>query len=174
MQFYSIQIVQGSEKSNISSCRSFKVNVFDPKVKYFNSFRLEHLPSPSVRGMKEDKSWYFPGILEVGICKVLKRRYLFVLFCFVFLPELPRAADQNVCKQSWAAQAELCYRKCLFPAKTEITASRPFICLHIPTSKIPALQTHIFHTPPYLLLTRYDTLCTYQIYRHHMTKKWDC
>ena len=66
------------------------------------------------------------GILEVGICKVLKRRYLFVLFCFVFLPELPRAADQNVCKQSWAAQAELCYRKCLFPAKTEITASRPF------------------------------------------------
>ena len=28
---------------------------------------------------------------------------------FVFLPELPRAADQNVCKQSWAAQAELCY-----------------------------------------------------------------
>ena len=74
-----------------------------------------------------------PGILEVGICKVLKRRYLFVLFCFVFLPELPRAADQNVCKQSWAAQAELCYRKCLFPAKTEITASRPFITLHIPT-----------------------------------------
>ena len=72
MQFYSIQIVQGSEKSNISSCRSFKVNVFDLKVKYFNSFRLEHLPSPSVRGMKEDKSWYFlcdcsqnPGLLSL-------------------------------------------------------------------------------------------------------------
>ena len=30
------------------------------------------------------------------------------IFCFVFLPELPRAADQNVCKQSWVAQAELC------------------------------------------------------------------
>ena len=59
-------------------------------------------------------------------CRLLKRRYLFVLFCFVFLPGLPRAADQNVCKQSWAAQAQLCYRKCLFPAKTEITASRPF------------------------------------------------
>ena len=62
----------------------------------------------------------------------MKRRYLFVLFCFVFLPGLPRAADQNVCKQSWAAQAQLCYRKCLFPAKTEITASRPFNSLHLP------------------------------------------
>ena len=102
------------------------------------------------------------GILEVGICKVLKRRYLFVLFCFVFLPELPRAADQNVCKQSWAAQAELCYRKCLFPAKTEITASRPFICLHIPTSKIPGSSTTASQSahPPEALSSLGATLST--------------
>ena len=64
-------------------------------------------------------------------CRLLKRRYLFVLFCSVFLSGLPRAADQNICKQSWAAQAQLCYRKCLFPAKTEVTASRRFNSLHV-------------------------------------------
>ena len=66
------------------------------------------------------------------------------MFGFVFLPGLPRAADQNVCKQSWAAQAQLCYRKCLFPAKTDITASRPFICLQIPTYKIPGFNHQEF------------------------------
>ena len=60
-------------------------------------------------------------------CRLLKRRYLFVLFCSVFLPGLPRAADQNICKQSWAAQAQLCYRKCLFPAKTDIVVS--IVCM---------------------------------------------
>ena len=54
------------------------------------------------------------------------------MFGFIFLPGLARAADQNICKQSWVAQAQLCYRKCLFPAKTEVTASRPFNSLHLP------------------------------------------
>ena len=89
--------------------------------------------------------------------KVLKRRYLFVLFCFVFLPGLPRAADQNVCKQSWAAQAQLCYRKCLFPAKTEITASRPSICLHIPTYKISG-----YFSPRYTFRTETNASATFQ------------
>ena len=53
------------------------------------------------------------------------------MFGFVFLPGLARAADQNICKQSWVAQAQLCYRKCLFPAKTEVTASRRFNSLHV-------------------------------------------
>lgn len=69
------------------------------------------------------------------------------MFGFVFLPGLARAADQNICKQSWVAQAQLCYRKCLFPAKTEVTASRRFNSLHVLSTRslglpIPARLPH--------------------------------
>ena len=90
--------------------------------------------------------------------RLLKRRYLFVLFCFVFLPGLPRAADQNVCKQSWAAQAQLCYRKCLFPAKTEITASRPFNSLHLPAILFLVRSVKVFKIDKDIYFKHYDIL----------------